>query len=62
VGSQIDLEDITIRLDRDDRKALPKKRESINVTHKNAGLLDVFVPTNIIKQIGVLVSVFPGIA
>jgi hypothetical protein len=62
VGSQIDLEDITIRLDRDDRKALPKKKESINVTHKNAGLLDVFVRTNIIKQIGVLVSVFPGIA
>ncbi|WP_241392842.1 hypothetical protein [Pseudomonas chlororaphis] len=61
VGNQIDLERVTIRLDRDDRKALPKGKESINITHKNAGLLDVFARTNIINQIGVLVSVFPGI-
>uniref|UniRef100_UPI00148350A2 hypothetical protein n=1 Tax=Pseudomonas sp. Irchel 3E19 TaxID=2008981 RepID=UPI00148350A2 len=60
-GCQIDLEGITIRLDRDDRKALPKRKESINIAHKNAGLLDVFARTNIINQIGVLVSVFPGI-
>jgi hypothetical protein len=61
VGCQIDLEGVTIRLDRDDRKALPKRKESINIAHKNAGLLDVFARTNIINQIGVLVSVFPGI-
>ena len=61
VGDQIDLEGIAVRLDCDDRKALPKGKESINITHKNAGLLDVFVRTNIINQIGVLVSVFPGI-
>jgi len=29
---------------------------------KNADLSDVFVCTNIIRQIGVSVSVFPGIA
>ena len=61
VGNQIDLESVAIRLDRDDRKALPKRKESINIAHKNAGLLDVFVRTNIINQIGVLVSVFPRI-
>jgi hypothetical protein len=52
---------IAIRLDGDNRKALPKRKESINIAHKNAGLLDVFARTNIINQIGVLVSVFPGI-
>ncbi|MGR6614745.1 hypothetical protein [Pseudomonas fluorescens] len=61
VGNQVDLKRVAIRLDRDDRKALPKRKESINITHKNAGLLDVFARTNIINQIGVLVSVFPGI-
>jgi hypothetical protein len=61
VGNQIDLEGVTIRFDVDDRKALPKGKESINIAHKNAGLLDVFARTNIINQIGVLVSVFPGI-
>lgn len=58
---QIDLKGITIGLDRNDRKALPKRKESINIWHKNAGLLDMFARTNIINQIGVLVSVFPGI-
>jgi hypothetical protein len=61
VGCQVDLEGITLRLDRNDRKALPKRKESINIAHKNAGLLDVFARTNIINQIGVLVSMFPGI-
>jgi hypothetical protein len=61
VGCQIDLEGVTLRLDVDDRKTLPKRKESINVAPKNAGLLDVFARTNIINQIGVLVSVFPGI-
>jgi hypothetical protein len=61
VGNQIDLEGVTIRLDVNDRKALPKGKESINIAHKNAGLLDVFARTNIINQIGVLVCVFPGI-
>jgi len=61
VGCQIDLEGVTIRFDRDDRKALPKRKESINIAHKNAGLLDVFARTNITNQLGVLVSVFPGI-
>ncbi|KRP57166.1 hypothetical protein TU79_23705 [Pseudomonas trivialis] len=61
MGSQIDLEGVTIRLDVNDRKALPKRKESINIVHKNAGLVDVFARTNIINQIGVLVSVFPGI-
>ncbi|MGV6958310.1 hypothetical protein ACWA3C_28085, partial [Pseudomonas chlororaphis] len=37
------------------------RKESINIVHKNAGFLDVFARTNIINQIGVLVSVFPGI-
>ncbi|KTC26628.1 hypothetical protein AO260_21740 [Pseudomonas sp. ABAC21] len=61
MGCEIDLETVTIRLDVDDRKALPKRKESINIAHKNAGLVDVFARTNIINQIGVLVSVFPGI-
>ena len=61
LGDEIDLQHIAIRLDGDDRKALPKRKESINIAHKNAGLLDVFARTNIINQIGVLVSVFPGI-
>ncbi|MDF3239354.1 hypothetical protein LUW10_09825 [Pseudomonas veronii] len=52
---------IAVRFDRDDRKALPKGKKSINIAHKNAGFLDVFARTNIIHQIGVLVSVFPGI-
>jgi len=60
-GSQIDLQGIAIRLDGYDRKALPKRKESTNIAHKNVGLLDVFAQTNIINQIGVLVSVFPGI-
>ncbi len=61
MGCEIDLETVTIRLDVDDRKTLPKRKESINIVHKNAGLVDVFARTNIINQIGVLVSVFPGI-
>jgi hypothetical protein len=61
MGNQIDLQGVTIGLDGDDRKAHPKRKESINITHKNAGFLDVFARTNIINQIGVLVSVFPGI-
>ena len=61
MGCEIDLETVTIRLDVDDRKALPKRKESINIAHKNAGLVDVFARTNIINQIGVLVSMFPGI-
>ncbi|KRP55107.1 hypothetical protein TU79_24585 [Pseudomonas trivialis] len=61
MGCEIDLETVTIRLDVDDRKTLPKGKESINIVHKNAGLVDVFARTNIINQIGVLVSVFPGI-
>jgi hypothetical protein len=32
-----------------------------NITYKNADLLDMFAPANIINQIGVLVSVFPVI-
>ncbi|APC19643.1 hypothetical protein BLL42_28480 (plasmid) [Pseudomonas frederiksbergensis] len=59
MGCQIYLEGVTIRLDRDDRKALPKRKESLNIAHKNAGLLDIFARTNIISQIGVLVFVFP---
>ncbi|CAI8732978.1 hypothetical protein EMIT0373P_10674 [Pseudomonas chlororaphis] len=39
----------------------PQRKESTNTTHKNAGFLDVFARTNIINQIGVLVSMFPGI-
>ncbi|WP_225875091.1 hypothetical protein [Pseudomonas bananamidigenes] len=58
---EIDLQHVAIRLDGDDRKTLPKRKESINIAHKNAGLLDVFARTNIINQIGVLVSVFPEI-
>ncbi|WP_232290978.1 hypothetical protein, partial [Pseudomonas chlororaphis] len=42
-------------------KTPTQKEESINIVHKNAGFLDVFARTNIINQIGVLVSVFPGI-
>ncbi|WP_237235034.1 hypothetical protein [Pseudomonas sp. S04] len=61
MGNQVDLKRVAIRLDGDDRKALPKRKESINIAHKNAVLLDVFARTNIINQIGVLVSVFPGI-
>ena len=61
MGDQVDLKGIAVRLDVDDRKALPKGKESINISHKNAGLLDVFARTNIINQIGVLVSVFPEI-
>jgi hypothetical protein len=61
VGSHVDLTRVAIRLGRGDRKALPKRKVSINIAHKNAGLLDVFARTNIINQIGVLVSVFPGI-
>jgi hypothetical protein len=62
LGDEIDQQRITIRFDGDDRKALPKRKERINITHKNAGLLDVFARTNIINQIGVLVSVFPGMS
>jgi hypothetical protein len=62
LGDEIDLQRVTIRLDSNDRKALPKRKESINITHKNAGFLDVFARTNIINQIGVLVSVFPRIS
>ncbi|WP_413795766.1 MULTISPECIES: hypothetical protein [unclassified Pseudomonas] len=61
LGDEIDQQRVTIWLDGDDRKALPKRKESINIVHKNAGLLDVFARTNIINQIGVLVSVFPRI-
>lgn len=61
MGGQVDLKGIAVKLDVDDRKALPKGKESINIAHKNAGLLDVFDRTNIINQIGVLVSVFPGV-
>jgi len=61
MGSQIDLQGIAIRLDGDESKALPKRKESTNVAHKNVGLLDVFARTNIINQIVVLVSVFPGV-
>lgn len=63
-GSSVSLEcgdHGSLTFDRDDRKALPKGKESINIAHKNAGFLDVFARTNIIHQIGVLVSVFPGI-
>ncbi|WP_411389720.1 hypothetical protein [Pseudomonas sp. MPB23] len=60
MGNQIDLWRIANRLDRDNRKALPKREENITTEHKNAGLLDVFVRTNIIKQIGVPISAFPG--
>nr|WP_223271413.1 MULTISPECIES: hypothetical protein [Pseudomonas] len=61
VGNQVDLNRVAIRPDRDNRKALPKRKERINIVHKNAGFLDVFARTNIINQIGVLVSVFLGI-
>ncbi|WP_448125614.1 hypothetical protein [Pseudomonas veronii] len=61
LGDQVDLKGVAVRFDRNDRKALPKRKESINIAHKNAGFLDVFARTNIIHQIGVLVSVFPGI-
>ncbi|WDH21359.1 hypothetical protein [Pseudomonas chlororaphis] len=55
------MESVAVGLDRDDRKAVPERKKSINIAHKNAGFLDLFARTNIIYQIGVFVSEFPGI-
>ncbi|WP_256592250.1 MULTISPECIES: hypothetical protein [unclassified Pseudomonas] len=60
-GNEIELEGVAVGLDRDDRKAVPERKKSINIAHKNAGFLDLFARTNIIYQIGVFVSEFPEI-
>jgi len=44
------------------KDALGFMKNNSQTTQKNADLSDVFVRTNIIRQIGVGVSVFPGIA
>ncbi|WVM91083.1 hypothetical protein UMZ34_17535 [Halopseudomonas pachastrellae] len=59
--NQVDQQVVAVRPDRSDRKALPKGQKRINIVHKNAGLWMCLFALNIIPQIGVLVSVFPGI-
>jgi hypothetical protein len=44
------------------KDALVFMKNNSQTTQKNADWSDVFVRTNIIRQIGVGVSVFPGIA
>ncbi len=62
MGDEVDLQGVTIRPDRNERKTLPKRKESMNIAPTYATLLDVFARTNIINQIGVYVPVIPRIA